>query len=44
MENKKMYSKPQITDSVNLEAVAGSCTPGGKGAGTGGGCAVFVNS
>jgi len=43
MENKKMYSKPQITDSVNLEAIAGACT-GGKGAGQTGGCAVYVNS
>jgi hypothetical protein len=43
MENKKMYSKPQITDSVNLEAIAGACT-GGKLAGNGAGCAVFVNS
>jgi|GEM_PF-3233930 len=42
MENKKQYSKPQITDTVNLEAIAGTCTTtGGKQSGT---CTLFINS
>lgn len=43
MEEKKTYQKPQVTDSVKLEAIAGACA-GGKGAGQPGPCTTFINS
>jgi len=44
MEQKKGYEKPQVNDSVNLEAIAGSCTgTGAKGAGSPG-CTTIISS
>jgi hypothetical protein len=43
MEKKSMYEKPQITDTVNMEAIAGSCV-GGKPSDWQFNCGVFVNS
>jgi len=43
MEEKKTYQKPQITDSVKLEAIAGACS-GGKLSGSPAPCTIFVNS
>ena len=43
MEDKKIYEKPQITDSQKLQTQAGACFTG-KIAGMGGGCVVMVNS
>jgi len=43
MEDKKIYEKPQIDDSVNLQAIAGACgaITGGKGTGV---CTLVLNS
>jgi len=42
MEQKKSYEKPQVNDSVTLEAVAGTCTTtGGKQSGT---CTLLISS
>lgn len=44
MEEKQKYQKPQITDSIELEAIAGVCWGGKQPNEPGSGCNTFINS
>lgn len=43
MKEKKKYEKPRILDVVNIEAIAGICTPSPPGKSDSGSCSVIAS-